>query len=37
VIFAALVAAFAALLLSLQNAPARWRSMHLISLIERPG
>jgi hypothetical protein len=37
VIFAALFAAFAALLLAFVNAPAGFRSVQLVSLVERPG
>jgi hypothetical protein len=37
VIFASLLAAFAALLLAFSNAPPPWRSVQLISLVERPG
>jgi hypothetical protein len=37
VIFAALFAAFAALLFAFVNAPAGFRSVQLVSLVERPG
>jgi hypothetical protein len=37
VIFASLLAAFAALLFARIDAPPAWRSVRLVSLVERPG